>query len=72
MVARQTASRSGPANKEKIVSVFDQVDLRNFPVGIDTIRYSIDSNNINNATIDSLNQIEDLENFLESKLKNHY
>ena len=65
IAAHQTAARSGFANKAIKVSLPDQVDVRQFFVEIDGIRYPKDSVDINYATNGYLDQYRDPKLFYE-------
>ena len=65
IAARQTAARSGVANKTIHVSVFDHIDVKRYRVEIDGKRYPKNSVAINYATNDYLDQYRDIKLFYE-------
>ena len=59
IVAHQTAARMEVPNKEKNITLLDNLDVRKYFVQIDEVRYPRESVNVNYATNDYIDQYRD-------------
>ena len=71
IAAHQTAANSN-VNKTINNAIFDNLDVEQYFVEIDGIRYPKDGVQVNYDTNDYLDQYRDIKLFLKSMLENHY
>ena len=69
IAAHQTAARTATANKAINLSVADHVNVRNYQLESDAIRYTIGSISIKYAADDSLDKYGDLKLFFKEYAK---
>ena len=63
--AHQTSARSDTADKINNISIFDNLDLRKYFIGVDCQRYPRDSSLMNHEKDDYIEQYRDLELFFK-------
>ena len=72
IVFRQTAARVGVPNEKFIFAIFDNLNVRHYPIDINGVRYLRDGVNIDYTSDDYLDRYRDLKQIAEMKLGKNY